>query len=263
MKALLPAAIAVLLVSCAGTAPSGGPRFAEQMDPTWTGVLDSSMQIGVLLVEQPGVYTRAGFEALASTDDALRPVVPGLRWTSVDSSHPMLANLKGWDLDSLAISLLADSMVWKLPYTQYGEELVLRRANLSEPTRTTLRKLGSALGLQTLIALRMGEKAPVVSSASKPVSAAEQERRRAAAASGQVLSAAGDSSKSHDDAVWFGVFDLRSGSLWYSRDFQAAGAMSSTTSAEGAWARSAWESFASALKELPARRAKAIAAEPR
>ena len=72
------------------------------------------MQIGVLLVEPPGVYSRAGFEALASTDDVLRPVVPGLRWTSIDSSHPLLANLKGWDLDSLSLTLLADSMVWKL-----------------------------------------------------------------------------------------------------------------------------------------------------
>ncbi len=221
------------------------------------------MQIGVLLVEPPGVYSRAGFEALASTDDVLRPVVPGLRWTSIDSSHPLLANLKGWDLDSLSLTLLADSMVWKLPYAQYGEELVLRQAALAEPTRGVLRRVGAALGVQTLIALRMGERTPVVVAPAKPLSAAEQERRKVAAASGQVLSAVGDSSKSHQDAIWFGVFDMRSGALWYSRDFQAAGAMSSTSSAEGAWARSGWQSFATALKALPGRRAQALAAEPR
>lgn len=263
MNAFIPVAAAVLLASCAGTSSSGGPRFAEQMDPAWTGVMDSTQQVGVLLVERPGVYSRAGFEALASTDDALRPVVPGLRWTPVDSSHPLLANLKGWDLDSLSLTLLADSMVWKLPYAQYGEELVLRQAGLAESTRSALRRVGAALGVQTLIALRMGERVPLPLAASKPLSAAEQERRRVAAASGQVLSAVGDSSKSHEDAIWFGVFDLRSGALWYSRDFQATGAMSTTSSAEGAWARSGWEAFASALKALPERRARALAAEPR
>jgi hypothetical protein len=171
--------------------------------------------------------------------------------------------LKGWDLDSLSLVLLSDSMVWKLPYAQYGDDLVLRQAGLAETTRSSLRRVGAALGVHTLIALRMGERLPVGPTMSKPLSAAEQERRRLAAASGQVLSAVGDSTKSHQDAIWFGVFDLRSGALWYSRDFHAAGAMSATSSAEGAWARSGWEAFAAALKDLPERRARALAAEPR
>lgn len=254
------------LVACAGGPGAGSKvRFAEQMDPAWSGVLDSTMRIGILLVSRPGVYSRAGFEALASTDDALRPVVPGLKWTPVDSSHPMLGSLRGWDLDSLSLQLLADSMVWKLPYANYGDQIVLRRAGLDESTRAVLRKVGSGLGIDVLIALRPGDvkpgAAPAASAARK--SDAEQARARASAAAGTVEAAVGDSTKSVDDAVWFGVFDLKTGSLWYSRDFVASGARTATLSAEGAWAKAAWDAFATALKELPARRSAAASSEPR
>lgn len=234
------------------------------MDPAWSGVIDSSTKLGVLLVQRPGEYSRAGFEALASTDDALRPLVPGLQWVPVDSSHPLLANLGGWDLDSLSLGLLADSMVWNLPYPRVGEDLVLRQVQLAEPTRTALRRIGSAFDLQLLIALRPGESTAGKNSKPAPeLTEAQREQRRAAAAGGQVLAAAGDSSRSWKDAVWFGVFDLRSGSLWYSRDIPAQGAMSQSMSAEGAWARSAWQGFADVLRELPARRQNALTAEPR
>lgn len=252
------------LVSCAGGAGKASkPRFAEQMDPAWKGVLDSTMSIGVLLVSRPGVYSRADFEALASTDDVLRPVVPGLRWTTVDSSHPMLGSLRGWDLDSLSLRLLADSMVWKLPYVNYGDQIVLRQAGLAETTRSTLRKVGAALGIDVLIALRSGDVAPgeVVATPAKPKS--DPASARAAAASGVVESAVGDSSKAVADAMWFGVFDLKSGSLWYSRDYHVTGSRSATVSAEGAWARAAWDGFAASLKELPQRREAAVASEPR
>ena len=244
----------------------GAPRFAEQMDPAWNGVIDSTMNLGVMLVVRPGVYTRAGFEALASTDDALRPVVPGLRWTSVDSSHPLLDNLRGWDLDSLPLILLSDSMVWKLPYPNYGEQLVLRQAQLSEPTRFALRKVGAAMGLQVLIALRPGDVVPGpsnVAATNKPKTPEQELAARAAAAGGSVPSAIGDSSKVVADAAWFGVFDLRSGSLWYSRDFQVSASRTASISAEGAWARSAWAEFAKALVALPARRSEAVSSEPR
>jgi len=265
MRNVLLALASAVFCSCAGGSGSGAPRFAEQMDPAWNGVLDSTTRIGVMLVQRPGVYTRAGFEAMASTDDVLRPLVPGLQWTSVDSSQPLVENLRGWDLDSLSLGLLADSMVWKLPWTNYGDGLVLRKAALSEGTRASLRKVGSALGLQLLIALRPGDVVPGRSepASARPKSEADQAAARAAAASGAVPSAVGDSAKAVSDEVWFGVFDLRSGSLWYSRDFHASGSQSASLSAEGAWARSAWESFAGALKELPARRAAALAAEPR
>lgn len=258
---------AVVLFSCAGGSRSvGAPRFAEQMDPAWNGIIDSTVNLGVMLVVRPGVYTRSGFEALASTDEVLRPVVPGLRWTSVDSSHPLLDNLRGWDLDSLSLLLLADSMVWKLPYPNYGEQLVLRQAKLSEATRLALRKVGAAMGLQMLVALRPGDVVPGPSSApSAPKSRTPEQElaARAAAAGGAVPSAIGDSSKVVSDAVWFGVFDLRSGSLWYSRDFQVSGSRTSTLSAEGAWARDAWKQFATVLSELPVRRASSVASEPR
>jgi len=255
-----------LLVACAGGPGSGSAaRYSEQMDPAWSGVLDSTMNIGVLLVSRPGVYSRAGFEALASTDEVLRPLVPGLRWTPVDSSHPALGSLRGWDLDSLSLQLLADSMVWKLPYANYGEQIVLRKAGLSEATRATLRKVGTALGVQVLIALRPGDVVPAkdvkVPAARK--SDADLAKARAAAAAGVVESAVGDSSNAVDDAVWFGVFDMRTGGLWYSRDFRVSGSRSAALSAEGAWARSAWEAFTAALRELPARRSAAVASEPR
>lgn len=253
------------LVACAGSSRSTAPRFSEQMDPAWNGVLDSTMNIGVLLVSRPGVYSRAGFEALSSTDEVLRPVVPGLRWTPIDSSHPALGSLRGWDLDSLSLQLLADSMVWKLPYANYGEQIVLRKAGLSVETQAALRKVGAALGVQTMIALRPGDVVP--GEAAKPVQRTMSEedaaKARAAAASGVVAGAVGDSSKAVDDAIWFGVFDMRTGSLWYSRDFHASGARSAALSAEGAWARAGWDAFASALRDLPARRAAAIASEPR
>lgn len=266
MRNSLIVLVAVVLSSCAGGSRGvAEPRFAEQMDPSWDGILDSTENVGVMLVVRPGVYTRAGFEALASTDDALRPVVPGLRWTSVDSSHPLLDNLRGWDLDSLPMLLLADSMVWKLPYVNYGENLVLRQAQLSETTRHALRKVGAAMGLQVLIALRPGDvlPGPAGGIASKPKSPAEELAARAAAAGGAVPSAIGDSSKAVTDAVWFGVFDLRSGSLWYGRDFHVSAARSASVSAEGAWARSAWSEFAKALGDLPARRAESASSEPR
>lgn len=255
-----------LLVSCAGGAGSAPKaRFSEQMDPAWSGVLDSSMRIGVLLVSRPGVYSRAGFEALASTDDVLKPVVPGLRWTPVDSSHPLLGSLRGWDLDSLSLSLLADSMVWKMPYPRYGEEIVLRKAGLAEPTRSALRKVGTALGIDVLIALRPGDVVPGAGrqNPSSPKSEADQLKARAAASSGVVHAAVGDSSRSVDDAVWFGVFDLRTGSMWYGRDYVVSASRTAALSAEGAWARAAWEAFAGTLKELPVRRSKAVASEPR
>lgn len=254
------------LVSCAGgSASAPKSRFSEQMDPAWSGTLDSTMRIGVLLVSRPGVYSRAGFEALASTDDVLKPVVPGLRWSPVDSSHPLLGSLRGWDLDSLSLSLLSDSMVWKMPYPRYGESIVLRKAGLAEPTRAVLRKVGAALGMDVLIALRPGNVVPDAAqrSPSSPRSEAEKAADRAAAASGVVRSAVGDSSSAVHDAVWFGVFDLRTGSMWYGRDFVVSGSRSATLSAEGAWARAAWEAFAGTLKELPARRASAVASEPR
>lgn len=252
------------LVACAGSSRSTAPRFSEQMDPAWSGVLDSTMNIGVLLVSRPGVYSRAGFEALSSTDEVLRPVVPGLRWTPIDSSHPALGSLRGWDLDSLSLLLLADSMVWKLPYANYGEQLVLRKAGISVETQAALRKVGAALGVRTMIALRPGDVVP--GAGAKPVEKKREEdatKARAAAAAGEVAAAVGDSSKAVEDAIWFGVFDMRTGCLWYSRDFHASGARSAELSAEGAWARAAWEAFASALRDLPARRAAAAAAEPR
>lgn len=255
-----------LLVSCAGGSSSAPkPRFSEQMDPAWSGTLDSTMRIGVLLVSRPGVYSRAGFEALASTDDILKPVVPGLRWSPVDSSHPLLGSLRGWDLDSLSLSLLSDSMVWKMPYPRYGESIVLRKAGLAEPTRAALRKVGSALGMDVLIALRPGDVVPDAGRRipSPPRSEAEQAAARAAASSGVVRSAVGDSSSNVDDAVWFGVFDLRTGSMWYGRDYVVSGSRSAALSAEGAWARAAWEAFANTLRELPARRANAVSSEPR
>lgn len=236
------------------------------MDPAWNGILDSTVNLGVMLVVRPGVYTRAGFEALASTDEILRPVVPGLRWTPVDSSHPLLDNLRGWDLDSLPLLLLADSMVWKLPYANYGEHLVLRQAKLSETTRSALRKVGAAMDLQMLIALRPGDVAPggaVSISPPRPRTPEQDLAARAAAASGSVPSAVGDSSKVVADAVWFGVFDLRSGSLWYGRDFLVSGSRSAALSAEGAWARDAWREFAKVLADLPARRAASAGSEPR
>lgn len=267
MRTTLIVLAAVILTSCAGGSRGvGSPRFAEQMDPAWNGVVDSTVNLGVMLVVRPGVYTRAGFEALASTDDALRPVVPGLRWTSVDSSHPLLDNLRGWDLDSLPLLLLADSMVWKLPYPNYGEHLVLRQAQLSESTRFALRKVGAAMGLQMLIALRPGDVVPGSTGAvatSKARTPEQELAARAAAAGGSVPSAIGDSSKVVDDAAWFGVFDLRSGSLWYSRDFMVSGNRSASLSAEGSWARSAWDQFAKALVALPVRRSEAASSEPR
>lgn len=267
MRNLLIVLAAALLTSCAGgSRGSAAPRFAEQMDPTWNGVLDSTMNLGVMLVARPGVYTRSGFEALASTDEVLRPVVPGLRWTSVDSSHPLLDNLRGWDLDSLSLALLADSMVWKMPYPNYNEQLVLRQARLSEPTRLALRRVGAAMGLQMLIALRPGDVLPDLSNppaAPRARTPEEEIAARAAAAGGAVPSAIGDSSKVVSEAVWFGVFDLRSGSLWYGRDFQVSANRSATLSAEGAWARDAWKQFAAVLSELPARRSASAASEPR
>jgi len=264
MRRLLFVSVFVVLCSCAGSSRTEAPRFAEQMDPAWNGILDSTTNIGVLLVERPGLYTRAGFEALASTDEVLRPLVPGLHWTPIDSSHPLLPNLRGWDLDSLSLGLLADSMVWTIPWAHYGDDLVLRKAKLSDGTRRSLRKVGSALGIQVLIALRPGDVKPgkVGAMPGNPKSAPDQAGARAAAAAGQVVSAVGDSTKAVDDAVWFGVFDLRTGSLWYSHDYKASGSQTSGLSAEGAWARSAWESFAKSLKELPARRAAVLSAEP-
>lgn len=267
MRTFLLLLTSFVLASYAGGGKGpAAPRFAEQMDPAWNGALDSTVNLGVMLVVRPGVYTRSGFEALASTDEVLRPVVPGLRWTSVDSSHPLLDNLRGWDLDSLSLLLLADSMVWKLPYPNYGEQLVLRQAKLSETTRLALRKVGAAMGLQMLVALRPGDVLPGPSAAppASKLRTPEQElEARAAAAGGAVPSAIGDSSKVVADAVWFGVFDLRSGSLWYSRDFQVSASRTSTLSAEGAWARDAWKQFAAVLSELPGRRSESAASEPR
>lgn len=267
MRNLLIVLAAALLSSCAGgSRGSAAPRFAEQMDPAWNGILDSTVNLGVMLVARPGVYTRSGFEALASTDEVLRPVVPGLRWTSVDSSHPLLDNLRGWDLDSLSLLLLADSMVWKLPYPNYGEQLVLRQAKLSESTRFALRKVGAAMGLQMLVALRPGDVVPgpvAAPTTVKPKTPEQELAARAAAAGGAVPSAIGDSSKVVADAVWFGVFDLRSGTLWYSRDFQVSASRTSTLSAEGAWARDAWKQFANVLAELPERRSASAGSEPR
>lgn len=205
-----------LLVSCAGSPPPG-PR---RVDPGWPGVFGAK-PVGLYLVAPRGPYTIAQFEAVSLAGPAFEQLEPGIRWTTIDSGNHKVKKLGGWDLDSLTDLLVQDSAVWKGSLATDSQ--ILRRASapLSEPTKAALRRVGMAMEVEILVALRPG-------GAKNPK----------------------DSLDSFEDPAWFGIFDLATGEQLYSLLVPVKGSRNSSASAESDWAREAWVRFDQGVREV-------------
>lgn len=212
---LLPT-FACILSSCAATRVPG----PAQVRPGWNGRFGTA-RVGVYLVMGRGPYTVAEFETLSQADVALRDLDPGIHWTSVDSGNRAVRDLGGWDLDSLGDLLRSDPSVWSGAHV--GMEPVVRTGepSLLPATREGLVKVGKAMGLDLLIALRPGG------------------NRNAK-----------DSLDSFEDPAWFGIFDLSDGSQLYSLEVPTKGSRSAARSAETDWAARIWSSFEDGIRQI-------------
>lgn len=208
--------VALVMAGCAARAPKG----AETVAPGWRGIIDSTMRLGVYLAAAPGEYTQAGFETMSRADEALKALDPRIKWTWVDSSLAGTDNLKGWDLDSLAWAIRNDAAL----KGRRGGGMTRDSVSLAPSTQAALRRVGGAYAQDYLIAIRPGGHR------------AEK-----------------DSTKLFQDQAWFGVFDLRSGTLLYSLQAPAEGKQSAAASAESDWARGVWSEFRAAVQSLPRR----------
>lgn len=206
----------VVVAGCAARAPKG----AETVDPKWNGAIDSTIRLGVYLASPPGGYSQAGFETMSRAEEAMKALRPGIRWAWIDSSHPGTEALKGWDLDSLSALMRTD----KALEGRGGSGIRKNVAPLAPTTREALVRVGKAYAQDLLVVLRPG--------------GARADK---------------DSSKLFQDQAWFGVFDLREGTLLYSLEAPSEGKQSAAASAESDWARSVWDEFRKALDNLPKR----------
>lgn len=213
---LLLAASSTLLLSCASARPSG----PAQVHPGWGGTFEGRT-VGLFLVAPRGPYTIAQFEAVSQAAPALEQLEPGLKWVSVDSGNHKVKRLGGWDLDSLTDLLIADSAVWVGSQGSDSQMLRTREPRLSEATGAALRRIGAAMDVQMLIALRPG-------GAKNPK----------------------DSLEAFEDPAWFGIYDLSTGTQVYSLMVPIKGARSASRSAETDWAREAWVAFEKGIKEV-------------
>ena len=215
---LLPT-LACILSSCAATKVPG----PSQVRSGWHGQFGAE-RVGVYLVMGRDPYTVAEFETLSQADVALRDLDPAIHWTSVDSGNRAVRNLGGWDLDSLGDLLRADPAVWSGAHV--GMEPVVRTGepSLAPATRAALVRVGKAMGLDLLVALRPGGSRN-----------------------------AKDSLDSFEDPAWFGVFDLSDGVQLYSLEVPTRGSRSAARSAETDWAARIWSSFEDGIRQIRTR----------
>jgi hypothetical protein len=207
---------ALLFGGCAARAPKG----AETADPTWNGVIDSTVRLGVYLATTPGSYSQAGFEIMSQAEETMKQMRPGVRWTWIDSSHPGTYKLSGWDLDSLGWSICNDSSLKE----RKGSGLKKASTSLASQTRSALSRVQRAYAQDYLVVVRAGG------------NRAEK-----------------DSSKTFQDQAWIGLFDLSKGKLLYSLEAPSEGKQSAAASAECDWAKTVWGEFRQALENLPQR----------
>jgi len=212
---VLPVA-ACIISSCAATRVPG----PSQVRPGWDGKFGGK-RVGVYLVMGRGPYTVAEFETLSQADVALRDLDSAIHWTSVDSGNPAVRNLGGWDLDSLGDLLGADPAVWSGAHA--GMEAALRpgEPSLLPATKAGLVRVGKAMGVDLLIALRPGGSRN-----------------------------AKDSLDSFEDPAWFGVYDLSDGSQLYSLEVPIRGSRSASRSAETDWAAGIWSAFEDGIRQV-------------
>jgi hypothetical protein len=208
--------LACILSSCAATRVPG----PSQVRPGWDGRFGEK-RVGVYLVMGRGPYTIAEFESMSQADAALRRLDPEIHWASVDSGNRAVRNLGGWDLDSLGDLLRADPAVWSGAHS--GMEPVLRSGepSLLPATKAALVRVGKAMGLDLLIALRPGGSRN-----------------------------AKDSLDRFEDPAWFGVFDLSDGAQLYSLEVPIRGSRSAARSAETDWAARIWSSFEDGIRQI-------------
>ncbi|MBK9576377.1 MAG: hypothetical protein IPO40_04820 [Fibrobacteres bacterium] len=213
---LMAAGVAASLSGCASARPAG----PAQVQPGWSGAF-AGKTVGLYLVAARGPYTIAQFEAVSLAGPALERLEPGLRWVSVDSGNHKVKRLGGWDLDSLTDLLIADSAVWVGSQSSDSQVLRTREPRLSEATRTALKRIGAAMDVQMLIALRPGG-----------------------------ARNAKDSLDAFEDPAWFGIYDLSSANQVYSLMVPVKGARSASRSAETDWAREVWVAFEKGILEV-------------
>jgi hypothetical protein len=207
--------VAGMLFSCAGTRPPGPSQARQGWDGAFAG-----RKIGLYLAMGRSTYTVAQFETLAQADDVLHELDSGVRWSSIDSGNRLLANLGGWDLDSLGDRILSDSAVWAGTRQAASPSLGFSDPSLAASTRSALERVGKAFGIDLLIVLRPGG------------------NRNAK-----------DSAADFRSPAWFGVFDS-AGTQLYSLDVPTTGTRSAARSAETDWARQVWKSFEKGIRQV-------------
>ncbi|HNY31101.1 MAG TPA: hypothetical protein PKO15_09450 [Fibrobacteria bacterium] len=204
-----------LLSSCAAKRPNG----PAEVRPDWNGRF--SKPVGLYLVAARGPFTIAQFEAVSLAGQTLERLEPGLKWVTIDSGNHRVKRLGGWDLDSLTDLLVADSAVWMGARSADSLSLQMREPRLSEATKAALRRVGEAMDVQILVALRPG--------------GARNQR---------------DSLDSFEDPAWFGVYDLTTAQQLYSLAVPVKGSKSASRSAETDWARETWSAFEKGIGEV-------------